>query len=490
VADHIQTTLQTSPEAIISDYRYGFVRGLLKDGIMSRESGRDRLALSDKIDKVLVNALFGPLIMLGVLYLVFQVTFTVGAYPQGWVENFFGWLGEIATESIPEGMLQSLVVSGAIDGLGGILSFVPLILIMFLFIAFLEDTGYMARIAYMVDRIFRTFGLHGSSVMAYITAGGIAGGCAIPGAMATRTLRSPKEKLATLLTLPYFPCGAKLPVFLLLAGVFFPQYEALVMLLMLLAGWASALIVARVLRSTIIKGESTPFVMELPPYRLPTLFSLLMHCWERGWMYIKKAGTVLLAASILIWAAMTFPQLDAETAAPLEAAITAAQEALEALPMDAPEEVRSVAQEEVEKAHARLADESLRHSVAGRMGLALEPITKPIGFDWRTDVALVSGIAAKEAIVSTLGTAYSLGEVDPEEAESLAERLAAEPHWSPAVALSLMLFVLLYSPCFVALVVIKNEAGGWCWLLFSMLFNTGLAYAVSFVAYTLAKTWV
>lgn len=483
VAAHIRATLETSPDAVISDYRYGFVRGLMKDGVMRRESGKDRLALSDKIDKVLVNPLLGPLIMIGVLYLVFQVTFVLGAYPQGWVEDIFGWLGDVAASVLPEGMLQSLVVSGVIDGLGGVLSFVPLILILFVFIAFLEDSGYMARIAYMVDRIFRAFGLHGSSVMAYITAGGIAGGCAIPGAMATRTLRSPKEKLATLLTLPYFPCGAKLPVFLLLAGVFFPGSEALVMLSMLLAGWAFALLVARALRSTLVKGESTPFVMELPPYRLPTLRSLATHCWERSWMYIKKAGTILLAASILIWASMTFPTLSEERAAPLEAAVAAAESQLASLPDDASDETRAALQAAVEQANENLAEESLRYSVAGRIGSFIEPVTRPIGFDWRTDVALVGGIAAKEAIVSTLGTAYSLGEVDPEEAEPLAARLQADPNWSPATALSLMLFVLLYSPCFVALVVIKNEAGGWRWLVFSMVFNTLLAYAVSAVAY-------
>lgn len=488
VASHIRATLHTSPDAVISDYRYGFVRGLLKDGVLRRESGKDRLALSDKLDKVLVNALFGPLIMIAVLYLVFQVTFVVGAYPQGWVENIFGWLGDVATDLLPEGMLQSLLVSGVIDGLGGVLSFVPLILILFVFIAFLEDSGYMARIAYMVDRIFRAFGLHGSSVMAYIMSGGIAGGCAIPGAMATRTLRSPKEKMATLLTLPYFACGAKLPVFLLLAGVFFPNNSATVMLLMLLAGWVFALIVARVLRSTLFKGESTPFVMELPPYRLPTLRSLGVHCWERSWLYIKKAGTILLAASILIWASMTFPSLSEERAAPLEAAIAAAEEELAALPDDASAETREAVEAKLDEANKVLAEESLRYSVAGRIGTALEPVTRPIGFDWRTDVAIVGGIAAKEAIVSTLGTAYSLGDVDPEEAEPLAERLQSDPGWTPATALSLMLFVLLYSPCFVALVVIKNEAGGWRWLVFSMVFNTALAYAVSAVAFNIGRS--
>ena len=202
VADHLRDTLQTSPEAIIADYRYGFIRGVLRSGAVRRESAKDRLELSDKLDKVLTNTLFGPLIMLGVLYAMFQLTFVIGAYPQGWVEDGFGWLGETVSALMPDGFLKSLIVSGVIDGLGGVMSFVPLIIIMFTLVAILEDFGYMARMAYMLDRVFRAFGLHGASVMPFIIAGGIAGGCAIPGVMATRTLRSPKEKLATLLTLP------------------------------------------------------------------------------------------------------------------------------------------------------------------------------------------------------------------------------------------------------------------------------------------------
>ena len=321
VADHLRDTLQTSPEAIIADYRYGFIRGVLRSGAVRRESAKDRLELSDKLDKVLTNTLFGPLIMLGVLYAMFQLTFVIGAYPQGWVEDGFGWLGETVSALMPDGFLKSLIVSGVIDGLGGVMSFVPLIIIMFTLVAILEDFGYMARMAYMLDRVFRAFGLHGASVMPFIIAGGIAGGCAIPGVMATRTLRSPKEKLATLLTLPYMACGAKLPVFLLLVGVFFPENPARTMFLLTLAGWAAALLMARLMRSTIIRGESTPFVMELPPYRVPTLRSVVTHCWERTWMYLKKAGTVLVAVSILIWASMTFPTLDPEQAAPLKTQI-------------------------------------------------------------------------------------------------------------------------------------------------------------------------
>ena len=332
VADHLRDTLQTSPEAIIADYRYGFIRGVLRSGAVRRESAKDRLELSDKLDKVLTNTLFGPLIMLGVLYAMFQLTFVIGAYPQGWVEDGFGWLGETVSALMPDGFLKSLIVSGVIDGLGGVMSFVPLIIIMFTLVAILEDFGYMARMAYMLDRVFRAFGLHGASVMPFIIAGGIAGGCAIPGVMATRTLRSPKEKLATLLTLPYMACGAKLPVFLLLVGVFFPENPARTMFLLTLAGWAAALLMARLMRSTIIRGESTPFVMELPPYRVPTLRSVVTHCWERTWMYLKKAGTVLVAVSILIWASMTFPTLDPEQAAPLETQIAALQEKVDALP--------------------------------------------------------------------------------------------------------------------------------------------------------------
>ena len=471
VAGHLRDTLQTSPEAIIADYRYGFIRGVLRSGAVRRESAKDRLELSDKLDKVLTNTLLGPIIMLGVLYAMFQLTFVIGAYPQGWVEDGFGWLGETVSALMPDGLLKSLIVSGVIDGLGGVMSIVPLIIIMFTLVALLEDFGYMARMAYMLDRVFRAFGLHGASVMPFIIAGGIAGGCAIPGVMATRTLRSPKEKLATLLTLPYMACGAKLPVFLLLVGVFFPENPARTMFLLTLAGWAAALL---------IRGESTPFVMELPPYRVPTLRSVVTHCWERTWMYLKKAGTVLVAVSILIWASMTFPALDPEQAAPLETRIAALQEKADALPEG--DEARAPLEEELATVQATLAEESLRHSWAGRLGMAIEPLTRPVGFDWRTDVALIGGIAAKEAIVSTLGTAYSLGEQD-EEATSLAERLAQDPNWNKATALSLMLFVLLYSPCFVALVVIRQEAGSWGWVVFSMVFNTVFAYGVAAAAY-------
>ena len=485
-AAHVRDTLNANLESIITDYRYGYIRSLLRDGIVRQDAGKDRLALSDKLDKVLTNAFFGPLIMIGVLYLMFQVTFELGAYPQGWVEDGFTWLGDAITAALPEGLAQSLIVDGIIAGVGGVLSFVPLILIMFVLISFMEDSGYMARVAYMMDRIFRFFGLHGASVMPYIIAGGIAGGCAIPGAMATRTLRSPKEKLATLLTLPYMACGAKLPVFLLLAGAFFPDNAATVMFLLTLSGWVVALVVARFLRSTIVKGEATPFVMELPPYRMPTPFGLLLHCWERAWMYIKKAGTILVAVAVLIWAGMTFPSLPEDKAAPFEQQIAQIEEQISAMPEGA--EGRAALEDQLGEVKNDLSEEELSYSVAGRLGKAVEPFTRPAGFDWRTDIAVRAGVAAKESIVATLGTAYALGEQDPEDAAPLAERLKADSNWSPASALALMLFVLMYSPCFVALVVIKQEAGSWGWLAFSILFNTALAYGVAVIAYQVGKS--
>ncbi len=504
LAGHLAATLETTPDAVISDYRYGFINSVLKDGVIRKNDAKDRLAFSDKLDKVLTNTILGPVIMLGVVYFMFWTTFIVGAYPQGWVEDFFGLLGEMMTGILPEGLIQSLVVDGIIGGVGGVLSFVPLILIMFLIVSFLEDSGYMARMAYMLDRVMRAFGLHGSSVMPFIIAGGIAGGCAIPGVMATRTMRSEKERMATMMTLPLMTCGAKIPVFLMLTAAFFADNQAGIMFAVTLCGWAVALLVSLFLRKTVFRGESTPFVMELPPYRLPTLRSILTHTWERGWMYIKKAGTVILAISVILWAALTFPSLSEEQSAPFEARISALEEKaaplseqidalkaqLEGAP-EAPAAMRAMladltAQKEAlesEKADVEnaLASETVRNTWGGRIGQLVEPLFRPLGFDWRTDVALISGVAAKEAILSTMGTAYSIGETDPDEPDSLSARLAADPGWSKTVALSLMLFVLIYSPCFVTLVVLKNEAGGWRWLFFSMAFNTAVAYFVAWL---------
>ncbi|MEH0018966.1 MAG: ferrous iron transport protein B [Desulfobacter sp.] len=492
VSRHLSATQDIHPEGMIADQRYGFINAVLKQNVIRYAQDRNRLQQSDKIDKVLTNRFLGPLIMVGVLMALYNFTFTYSALPTEWLEGFFGWVGGLAEAGLPDGLLKSLIISGIIDGVGGVLGFVPLIMFMFLGISFLEDSGYLARMAFMLDRIFRMFGLHGSSVMAFIVSGGIAGGCAVPGVMAARTLKSPKERLATLLTVPFMNCGAKLPVYALLVAAFFAEHQARVMLALTLISWLGALLVARLLRSTVIKGEATPFVMELPPYRLTTIKGLLIHTWERTWQYMKKAGTVILGISILLWAMMTFPGLDDTSVAQFESKRTLVTENVPAgvlaeIESSEDDAALSAQAAEVKKTLMGIdgeeAQAGLKNSVAGRIGVALEGISSLAGFDWRTNIALVGGFAAKEVVVSTLGTAYSLGEVDPEENTSLAERLRSAPGWGPLTAFSLMMFTIFYAPCFVTVVCIARETGSWKWAGFSVVFNTALAFGLSVAVY-------
>lgn len=478
---HLADTLDASPEGVIADYRHGFITAVLRDGVLRREPGHEpRNKITARLDAVLINRILGPVIMLGVLWLTYQLILTVGDIPKSWLEEFFAWMGDAVGGFMPEGLLRSLIVSGLIDGVGSVMSFVPLIFMLFLVIAVLDDTGYMARIAHMLDRLFRAFGLHGCSVMPYVVSGGIPGGCAIPGIMATRALRSPRERLATMLTVGFLPCGAKAPMLLLLAGVFFPaERQSLILFGLTLAGWAAALLAALLLRHTVLRGAPTPFVLELPPYRLPTLRGVLIHAWERAWMYLRKAGAVILAVSILLWAAMTFPGLPDK----LEAGFASERANIEAANLDDAQKRKRLTD-----LAGREAEEALRHSLAGRLGTALEPIGAPAGFDWRINIAVLAGIAAKEVVVSTLGTAYSLSDVDPESAEqTLGQRLLADPSWSPARAMALMLFVLLYAPCFVSVVVLRQESGSWGWALLPVALNTALAYGVAVAAYQIMR---
>ncbi|MDR2125014.1 MAG: ferrous iron transport protein B [Desulfovibrio sp.] len=538
---HLRNTVGVDAEAVAADYRYGWIRSILRRGVCIEDEQKQRIDLSDRIDTVLTHRIAGPLFLLAVLYGMYFLTIEVGAYPLALVQHAFDLLQTAADGLIPDGPLKSLVISGIIAGVGGVIGFVPLIVIMFMLIAILEDSGYMARAAYMMDRIFRIFGLHGASIMPFIIAGGIAGGCAVPGVMATRTLRSPRERLATMLTLPFMTCGAKIPVFLLFITVFFEGDKTLAMFLFTLAGWGVAMLAALFMRSTIIRGDASPFVMELPPYRWPTAAGVLIHTWERAWQYVKKAGTVILAISILIWAGMTYPGLSDTEEAAYEAQKSALEERLAALPAggthvkdgawpdrfdrrdpaaDAsaadgkggkapaskstmPEDARAPADKTApadgnggteatarERIEQQLADmenaraaEALRASYAGRVGIALEGVTAPAGFDWRVNIALIGGIAAKEVVISTLGTAYSLGEVDDENTSGLEQYIREDKSWTKPKVMAFLLFTLLYSPCFVTLTVIRQEAGGWRWFFFSLFFNLALAYCVAVAAF-------
>jgi len=493
VAEHLRKTLDTYPEAVIADHRYGFIAALLKSGVVTRKHASDRLYVSDRIDRVVTNRFFGPIITAVILYALYTFSFTTSKVPVGWLESGFSALKGLFESLLPPGHLRSLITEGIIDGVGGVLGFVPIIIFMFLGIAILEDSGYLARAAFMLDRVFRIFGLHGSSLMAYIVGGGIAGGCGVPGVMATRTLRSSRERLATILTVPLMNCGAKLPVYALLIGAFFVEHEARMMLLLTVISWLMAFLVSKLLRSTLLQGPSTPFLLELPPYRLPTLRGILIHTWERAWLYIRKAGTILLAVSVIFWALMNFPELPESETARFDSK-------REAIVLDLPEELRAAAlagglsseetPEHLSEVRGQLlavdreeAQAALRYSIAGRAGTFLEPATQWCGFDWRTNVALVGGFAAKEMVVSVLGTAYSMGEVDPEEDAPLRERLARDPAWSPLVAFTLILFCMLYVPCVVSVVCLAREAGSWKWGLFSAVFNTMLAFLVAVLVY-------
>ncbi|MBC8208671.1 MAG: ferrous iron transport protein B [Desulfobulbaceae bacterium] len=493
VSDHTLKTTEVFPESIIADHRYGFIKSILRQGIVTHTFDQDRLHITDRIDKVLTNRFFGPVAMLLILFGLYQFTFTWSEIPVGWMENVFVFLGDTVRNNMAEGPLRSMLISGVIDGVGGVLGFVPLIMFMFLGISILEDSGYLARVAFMMDRIFRIFGLHGSSVMPFIISGGIAGGCAVPGVMATRTMRSPKERMATLLTVPFMNCGAKVPVLALLIGAFFSDHKASYMMFFTLLAWLVALISAKILRSTVLKGAPTPFVMELPPYRFPTAKGLAIHTWERTWQYIKKAGTVILAFSVVLWAMMTYPGLPEDEAANFEAQRQAIMSDIDAEKITQSSE-DATAGEELSTASQELQDQlttidvieseaALRHSLAGQIGTSLEPISQMAGFEWRTNIALMGGFAAKEVIVSTLGTAYSMGEIEADASQPLGDRLLESPHWNRVIAVSAMLFIMFYAPCFVTVICIAKEAGTWKWAYFSMAFNTVFAFILSVAVY-------
>ena len=481
ITTHLQKTMGIFPEAVIADHRYGYIKAILRHKIVTVTRDVDRLYTSDKIDKVVTQRFIGPLIMAVVLFGLYAFTFNASTYLVDWLASFFELINKGIDSSLADGPLKSMLTSGVVDGVGGVLGFVPIIMFMFFGIAVLEDSGYLARVAFMMDRIFHFFGLHGSSVMPFIISGGIAGGCAVPGVLAARTLRSPKERMATLLTVPFMNCGAKLPVLTLLISAFFSAHQARYMFLATVVSWIVALCAAKILRLTVLHGESTPFVMELPPYRLPTMRGLIIHTWERTWQYIKKAGTVILGISILLWALMTYPGLPENRVQDFAAQRQTLQSTVAT--QDLTDEINN----QLKAIDSAEAMEGLRYSYAGRIGTALESVSRYAGIDWRTNIALVGGVAAKEVIVSTLGTAYSLGEVDPEDSGSLSKRLATDPKWNPVVALAVLVFIMFYSPCFVTVVCIAKEAGSWKWAAFSVVFNTVFSFILAVSVYQIGK---
>ena len=445
----IEKVLGDSAEMIIADRRYGFTSGACQGAV--RATVETRHTRSDLIDEIVIHRVWGLPIFLVLMYLVFWLTFTVGTPPMEWIEGFFGWLGARVTGWWPAGsdsLLKSLLVDGIISGVGGVLVFLPNILLLFLAIAVLEDSGYMARAAFMMDRVMHKIGLHGKSFIPMLTGFG----CSIPGIMATRTLENRRDRLTTMLVLPLISCGARLPIYALIIPAFFPEvWHAPMLWIIYVIGIALAIICAKILRSTLFKGESVPFVMELPPYRMPTLKGVLIHMWERGSLYLKKAGTLILAVSILLWAMTSFPRL--ETVDP------------------------GLSAEEQQAAE-------LSHTIAGRIGHAMEPVIKPLGFDWRIGTAMIGAFAAKEVFVAQMGIVHSVGEAD-EESESLRDKLRA--NYSPLVGFCIMLFMLISAPCMATIAVTKRESNSWKWALFQLGGLTVLAYVVTLIVYQIGS---
>lgn len=436
-------------EIVVSERRYGYIRGAVREAV-SRYRPPD-FSLTEAVDRIVMNRFLALPLFLAVLWAVFQLTFALGAWPMAWLEAGFEGLAGAIRAALPDGAFRSLLADSIVHGVGGVLSFVPLIVILFFLMSLLEDLGYMSRAAFATDRFLHGFGLHGQSIFPMM----LGFGCSVPAIMAARALKNPRDRIVTILTIPFMSCGAKLPVHVLLSAAFFPRNAASVVMLVYLVGMGLALGSAWLLRKTVLRGEATPFVMELPPYRAPTLRGLLWHVGEKTAQYARKAGTVILAASVLVWAATAFPVRPAGT----DAGGVAPTEAKGAV----------------------TAREALEYSYAGRLGKFLEPAFRPMGFDWRIAIATLTGFAAKEVVVSTLGVLYGADDGSGETA-GLREALRADPGFSPLIAFVLMLFVLIIPPCFATLATIRAELG-WKWLGFSVAYMLALGWTVSVLVF-------
>lgn len=465
--------------SIITNLKYGFIRGALKE-TMTREK-EDKKELAYAIDTVLTNKWLGFPVLLLFLFLMFEATFTLGAYPQEWIEMGVAWLGDTTRNLLGEGMLTDLLVDGVIAGVGGVIVFLPQILILFFFISILEDTGYMARAAFIMDKVMHKIGLHGKSFIPLLTGFG----CGVPAIMATRTLENPKDRIITMLAIPFMSCSARLPVYLLFVSAFFEKHQALILLSIYLIGIFMAILTALILKKTKFKNDTGQFVMELPPYRIPTLRNTLLHMWEKAVQYLKKMGTIILVASTIIWMLGYFPQYNEE--------MEAIDHQIEVVNNDQSlsEESRknTLAQLEIDKASAQS-----ENSYIGKIGKFIEPFFRPLGFDWKMGVSILSGSAAKEIVVSSLGVLYHADVEADESSERLTAILKSHQNDSqhpitPLVAFGFMLFVLLYYPCVAAVTAIAKESN-WKWAAFEVVYTTAVAWIVSFLTYQIGSLFL
>ena len=463
-------------ESLITDARYGFISGALKETYVPHHTGKQ--TLTDRIDDIVTSRLWGFPLFLLLMGLMFFFTFTLGQYPMDLIDAGVKLLGEWVGDAMSEGPLRDLIVDGIIAGVGGVIVFLPQIVILYLFISLLEDSGYMARAAFIMDKLMHRMGLHGKSFIPLI----MGFGCNVPAVMSTRMLESRKSRLITMLVLPFMSCSARLPVYLLLAGAFFPvPWQATRILFSLyIIGVLMAVVSARLLKTSVFKGEDIPFVMELPPYRRPTVRSVALHVWMRSKQYLQKMGTVILAASIIVWFMSYYP-LQNEVCQVKDKEIAALQQST------LPDEIKQARIDSLEHSFATFHQEQ---SIIGHIGHLSEPIIRPLGFDWKMGVSIVSGLMAKEVVVSTMGVIYTgNGENGDEALSHLSSRMKQEvrsdgsPSFTPIIAYTFMLFVLLYFPCIATLIAIGREAGHWKWGLFAALYSCAVAWLLCFIVY-------
>ena len=430
-ARRIQETMNEDSESALTDAKYGFISGALKETFTDNHLEQEQT--TKVLDSIVTHRIWGYPIFFLFMYLMFEGTFVIGEYPMMGIEWLVEALGNLIRDNMSEGPLKDLMIDGIIGGVGGVIVFLPNILILYFCISLMEDSGYMARAAFIMDKIMHKMGLHGKSFIPLI----MGFGCNVPAIMASRTIENRKSRLITMLVNPLMSCSARLPIYLLLVGAFFPKNGSLVLLAIYAIGIALAVIMARLFSRFLVKGDDTPFVMELPPYRMPTMKSIFRQTWEKGAQYLKKMGGIIMIASIIIWFLGYYPDHDAY---PTQA-------------------------------------EQQENSYIGQIGQAVEPVLKPLGFDWKLSIGLLSGVGAKELVVSTLGVLYT-NDADAD-VVSLAERIPI----TPLAAFSYMLFVLIYFPCIATLVAIKQESGSWKWAIFTAGYTTALAWLVSFAVY-------
>ena len=448
--ERLKAVFNDPPDVLIADKRYGFISGACQESVQNTiESRHD---YSDKIDSFLINRILGLPIFMVMMYLVFYLTFTLGQYPMSWLETALGWFSGAVSGLWPAGsesLLRSLAVEGVIGGVGGVIVFLPNILLLFLGIAVLEDSGYMARAAFLMDRIMHKIGLHGKSFIPML----VGFGCSVPAIMGTRILENRKNRIATMMVIPLMSCGARLPIYSLIIPAFFAvKWRGPILFVLYFSGVLLAIVIARILKGTVLKGESSLFVMELPPYRMPTARGLLIHMWERGREYVKKAGTILLAIAVIMWAASTFPQT----------------------PED---QVEGLSEEQA-------AARRLENSVTGRVGRLLEPALRPLGFDYRIGTALIGALAAKEVFVAQMAIVYSVSE-QQSSADVLRERLRRD--YSAIQGFCIMLFCLISAPCVATTIITAKESGSWKWALLQFAGLTLLAYIITLTVYQLGS---